>query len=61
MIELLALPTWNTTPKSLEDWVERLTLLGAKVAVERESAGVFLLEIAPIGLRGYALSEGRAA
>lgn len=59
MIELLALPGWNTPAKSLDDWVERLTQLGAKVVVERESAGVSWLEIAPIRLRGYAMSEGQ--
>jgi hypothetical protein len=58
MLELLALPRWDTPAKSLDDWVVRLTELGANVVVERESAGVSWIEIGAMRLRGYAVSEG---
>lgn len=58
MIELLALPRWDAPARSLGDWVEKLSQLGAQVAVERESANVSWLEISPLRLRGYAMSEG---
>jgi hypothetical protein len=58
MIELLALPCWQTPPRSLDDWVACLTEAGGPVVVERESAGVSWLEMNRIRLRGYAMIEG---
>ncbi len=58
MTELLALPGWNTPPRTLDDWVGQLTALGASIVVERESAGVSWIEVASMRLRGYAMSEG---
>jgi hypothetical protein len=40
--------------------VERLQALGLDVAVTRESAEVSWIEVASLGLRGYALSEGQS-
>jgi hypothetical protein len=59
MIELLALPGWQTPPTSLDDWVSRLSDMCGPVAVTRESTGVSWLEVGSLRLRGYAVIEGR--
>jgi hypothetical protein len=58
MIELLALPDWQTGPTTVEAWVTQLSALGAKVVVTRESPGVAWLEVAALRLRGYAVMDG---
>jgi hypothetical protein len=57
MTELLALPEWDTPPRTIDDWTAALTALGHPPTLERESPGVAWLEIAPLRLRGYAVIE----
>ena len=59
VIELLAVPAWNTPKTTLDTWVEALRSQGAVVAVERDPPGAWL-EVRALRLRGYALSEGIA-
>jgi len=58
MIELLALPGWNTPPLELDALVARLTAQGYPPAVTREDAGACWLEVGALRLRGYAVIEG---
>src|SRR5436190_384074 len=58
MTELLALPAWDSPPRSLDDWAAGLTALGHPPEVAHESPGVAWLEVAPLRLRGYAVIEG---
>lgn len=57
MIELLAVPAWNTPTITLDAWVDALKAQGVAVAVERDPPGAWL-EMGSLRLRGYALSEG---
>lgn len=57
MIEYLALPGWQTPPRTVEDWAARLSESGGPVIVSRESSTVSWLEVAPLRLRGYAVIE----
>lgn len=61
MIELLALPAWDTAPKSLAAWVEQLEGQGLGVAVVRESPSVSWLEVGSLRLRGYVVVDGAHA
>ena len=58
MIEVLALPGWETPPRTLDEWVFQLSELAGPVIVTRESTGVSWVEVASMGLRGYAVIEG---
>lgn len=57
MIELLALPEWDTPHRTIDDWMAALTALGHRPSLERESPGVAWLEVAPLRLRGYVVIE----
>ncbi|MEO6807813.1 MAG: hypothetical protein ABI353_01690 [Isosphaeraceae bacterium] len=57
MTELLALPDWNTPPRTIDDWMAALAALGHPAILARESPGVAWLEVAPLRLRGYAVIE----
>ncbi len=59
MIELLALPDWQTPPRSLDDWVAQFEALAGPVVVTRESSGVSWVEIGTLRLRGYVVLEGQ--
>jgi hypothetical protein len=59
VIELLALPGWQTPPTSLDAWVERLTALAGPVVVTREASDASWLEVGGLRLRGYAVLAGR--
>jgi hypothetical protein len=59
MIELLALPDWQTAPTTLDDWVAQLSTHGGPVIVTREDTNASWLEIGPLRLRGYAVLAGR--
>ncbi len=59
MTERLALPTWDTAPTQLAAWVSQLEGQGLTVAVTRDSASLHWLEVPGLGLRGYAVTEGR--
>ncbi len=55
--ELLALPAWNATPKTLEDWRDALAAQG-HVPVVRRGDGETWLDVEPLRLRGYVALEG---
>ena len=57
-LERLAIPGWQSAPTTLDDWVGQLAASGGPVTVTRESTGVSWLEIGPLRLRGYAVTEG---
>lgn len=59
MIELLAIPGWQTPTTPLDAWVARLETLGGPVVVTRESRGAAWLEIRHLDLRGYVMLAGR--
>src|SRR6516164_2744063 len=59
MIELLALPGWQTPPTTLNDWIARLTDLSGPVTVTRESSEATWLEVGTLRFRGYAVMAGR--
>lgn len=59
VLELLAVPAWNTPRTTLDAWVEALRAQGVTVEVERDPPGAWL-EVRSLRLRGYALSEGIA-
>lgn len=56
-IELLALPAWNSPPRSLEDWKRALTEQGLAAAVSRTDDQTWL-EVGSLGLRGFVCIEG---
>lgn len=58
MIELLALPAWNTPPRSLDDWSAALAGLGYPPKSAREDADEVWLEVPALRLRGLAVLEG---
>jgi hypothetical protein len=58
MTELLALPDWQTPPRTLDEWVAALSGRAGQVAVVRESTTVVWLEVGSLRLRGYAVLEG---
>jgi hypothetical protein len=59
MIELLALPGWQTAPTTLDAWVAQLESQAGPVAVTRESTAAVWIEIGSLRLRGYAMVAGR--
>jgi hypothetical protein len=58
MTELLALPEWNAPPRSLDDWAAELSRSGHAPRFEPISPAAVWIELAPLGLRGYAVLEG---
>ena len=59
MIELLALPGWQTPPRS-EDWVAQLEGQAGPVVVTRESTGASWIEVGRLRLRGYVVLQGQS-
>lgn len=59
MIELLAIPAWNTPPRTLGDWADALAALGHQPTIGREHDDTWL-EVAPLRLRGYVATEGQS-
>jgi hypothetical protein len=58
MIELLALPEWQTPATRLSEWVEAFRGRGHEVVASRESTGVSWVEVPSLRLRGYAVMSG---
>src|SRR5437867_6036653 len=58
MIELLALPGWNTPPLALDAWVAQLSAQGHPPTLTPEDGGACWLEVGALRLRGYAVIEG---
>jgi hypothetical protein len=57
MTERLALPDWNTPPRTLADWVAGFASLGHAALVVRDEDGDTWIEVAPLRLRGLAEVE----
>src|SRR5262245_26686818 len=60
MIELLALPQWQSPPRTIDEWVVQLEGHAGAVVVTRESTSVAWVEIGALRVRGYGVEEGRA-
>ncbi len=58
-IELLALPGWQTPPRSLDDWAAQLAIHAGEVVASREDSDVYWLVVAELQLRGYVILAGR--
>jgi hypothetical protein len=59
MIELLAIPGWQTGPTLLSDWVARLEAeVGGPVAVKRDPPQGAWIEVGQLRLRGFAMLAG---
>jgi hypothetical protein len=58
MTELLAIPSWNSTPATLSDWQGALAALGFEPVVARDEDETWI-EISPLRLRGYVELDGR--
>ena len=55
MIERLAIPAWKAPPRSIEEWAEAI---GEGCVLGREPDGSAWIEVAAVGLEGFALIEG---
>lgn len=58
MIELLAVPAWDTARTPLSAWVERLEGQGWTVVVNHESTNVAWIVVNALRLRGYVVLAG---
>jgi hypothetical protein len=59
MIELLAIPGWQTPPTTLAEWVARLEAGGGPaVIVERESEQGSWVHLEALGVHGFAVLAG---
>jgi hypothetical protein len=56
-MELLALPTWKTSPTTLEQWRAALSAQGHAAVISREG-GETWLEVGPLRVRGYVSFDG---
>jgi hypothetical protein len=52
MMELLAIPTWNSSPATLNDWRGALAAQGFEPVVARDEEETWI-EVAPLRLRGF--------
>lgn len=60
MIEWLAIPKWDSPPRTLDDWVAGLEVAGHRPEVARDPPDGAWLEIGPLRLRGYVVFEDGA-
>lgn len=59
MIELLAIPGWQTAPTTLAEWVAQLEKGGGPtVVVERESPQGAWIHLEAMGVHGFAVLAG---
>jgi hypothetical protein len=59
MIELLAIPGWQTGPTLLSDWVARLEEeVGGPVVVKQDPPQGAWIEVGQVRLRGFAMLAG---
>ncbi|MBX6311884.1 MAG: hypothetical protein IRY99_03025 [Isosphaeraceae bacterium] len=56
MIELLALPDWNTPPRTIADWTDQLATLGHPARSVHEE-GETWIEVPSLRCRGLAVAE----
>ena len=59
MIERLAIPSWKTPPRTLDDWKVRFEALGHPAALDRGPEEAWLL-VDSAGLRALAVIEAEA-
>ena len=59
MVEIMALPGWNVNDTPLDVWADGFRGQGLDVAITRESTGVSWVDVTALGLRGYAVMEGK--
>jgi hypothetical protein len=57
MLELLALPAWNTPPISIEAWTQGLAAHGHAATVAREASDITWIEVGDLRLRGFVVIE----
>ena len=57
MVEYLAIPAWDTPPKSLDDWVGGIAEAGGAATVRRESSTVCWLLAPTLDMEGYVVVE----
>lgn len=57
MSELLAIPSWDATPATLDDWQGALAAQGVEARVARDDDETWI-EIPSLRLRGYVELEG---
>lgn len=57
MIEYLAIPDWDTPPRSLEDWTKQFAEMGHPAELVPEPPETTWLEFATLPVRGLALVE----
>jgi hypothetical protein len=60
MIELLALPDWNTPARSVSDWVAAFAAVGRTAVVARDDDNDHWIEVAPMRVRGLMDLEAEA-
>lgn len=58
MLELLAIPAWDGSPRSIDDWMAALATSGHTPTIDRLGPDEAWLELAPLRVRGYAMLEG---
>ena len=58
MIELLAIPAWDTSPTTLAQWLEAFEAQSLVVSIVRDSPQASWIEVNALRLRGYALMDG---
>ena len=58
MIEVLALPAWDTGPIPLSAWTEQLDRQGLEVVVTRDTTDATWIEVHSLWVRGYVLMDG---
>ena len=57
MVEYLALPAWNTPPRSIDAWVAAISEAGAPASRRHESSTVCWVLAPTLDVEGYALIE----
>lgn len=57
MIELLAVPSWNCEPRTLDDWTAAFEALGHAATVTRDEDETWL-EVGTSRLRGFVVMDG---
>lgn len=59
MPELLAIPCWDSPPRTLQDWMEGLEAAGLAPGSVRDSPSAWWIDAPTAGLRGYVIMQGQ--
>ena len=57
MVEYLALPAWDTPPRTIDEWISALAEAGGSASLHRESSTVWWLRSPDLDSEGYAVIE----